>query len=246
MYDVIVQINKPLAIICSACYTESIFYLLDRSVKVCYLYAFVCNTNNPKSTQIVKIYDEGPANGVTYNWGVEVTKERPLIDMGIYSKQELLSLSHMLTYVGSLLAHQLFEVFYEAQNNYELASMLISMNGKMKPSESDPDCCIKVNTPDLTLLWKYSFFGSHAPNPPLTQSPLYVKTTSSPQVCSYTYIIQPSHLQHVQVKGVHSQFTKELHEKVQLYLERIKSSAPVIYQNFWTEVYANPVCQKFS
>jgi len=74
---------------------------------------------------LIRIYDTSKNIGLTRNWGVKIQRD-------------------ILMDLGTQLCYWLFDVFYSAQDSYETAQNLLSMNGKAKPNDEENICTIHI------------------------------------------------------------------------------------------------------
>lgn len=104
----------------------------------------------------VKIWDDGTAQGITYNWGVKIQAE-PVYDL------------------GTQLSYWLFDALYTANEQRELYTFIMECVGKKKL-----ECVMNIGG-NIKLLTQHSFFGPIYPAPFSQVSPDHtVTTTTSP------------------------------------------------------------------
>jgi len=97
---------------------------------------------------IVRIYDTSKNIGMTRNWSVKINSDVRL-DLGTQS------------------CYWLFDIYYSAQDSYEAAQKLLSINGKPKPNVRENICTIHIEGEDGLL--HEPFFGSQQPATKLCQ-----------------------------------------------------------------------------
>jgi len=86
--------------------------------------------------------------GLTRNWGVKINGDT-LLDL------------------GTQLCYWLFDIYYSAQDTYEAAQSLISINGLAKPNAQENICTVHIE--GQSALLHEPFFGSQKPAKQLHQ-----------------------------------------------------------------------------